>query len=57
MSAMPPSDIDLLSNLDRIVDLYAKAANGAIDLQMSEQELYCSESPRSASFSMGLMES
>jgi len=29
---MLPSDIDLLSDLDRIVDLYPKVAHSALDL-------------------------
>lgn len=31
------SDVDLLGDLDRVVDLDAKVAHGAFDLRMSEQ--------------------
>ena len=34
------SDVDLLSDLDRIIDLDPKAANSALDLRMSEQQLH-----------------
>lgn len=32
IESMLPSDIDLLSDLDRIVDLYPKVAHSALDL-------------------------
>ena len=38
-----PSDLDLLSNLDRVVDFDAKISNGAFDLRMPEQKLRSSE--------------
>jgi hypothetical protein len=31
------SDVDLLGNLNRVIDLDAEIANGAFDLRMSEQ--------------------
>lgn len=34
------SDIDLLRDLDRVIDLDAELANGALDLRMPEQELH-----------------
>jgi len=34
---MLASNVDLLSDLDRIVDLDPKIANSALDLRMSEQ--------------------
>jgi hypothetical protein len=33
------SDIDLLSNLNRVIDLDAKVTNGALDLRVAEQKL------------------
>lgn len=36
-------DVDLLSNLDRVINLDTKVANGALDLRMSEQKLDGSE--------------
>ncbi len=39
MEVKQSSDVDLLSDLDRIIDFDAKVANGALDLGVSEQEL------------------
>jgi hypothetical protein len=41
------SDVDLLSDLDRIVDLDAEIAHGAFDFGMSEQKLDGSQIPSS----------
>jgi hypothetical protein len=41
------SDIDLLRNLDRVIDLDAERANDAFDLRMAEQNLDGPEVPRS----------
>jgi hypothetical protein len=40
---MQPSDVDLLSDLDGIVDLYAEVSHGALGLEMSKQKLDGSE--------------
>ncbi len=40
MPCLAPSDVDLLGNLDGVIDLDAEAAHGALDLGMSEQQLY-----------------
>jgi hypothetical protein len=39
------SDVDLLGNLYRIIDLDAEIANGAFDLRMPKQKLNCLEVP------------
>ncbi len=39
------SNIDLLCDLDRVVDLCAKVANRTLDLRMPEQRLYRTEIP------------
>jgi len=31
-----PSDVDLLGDLDRVIDLYTEVADRALDLQMSD---------------------
>jgi hypothetical protein len=41
-----PSDVDLLSNLDCIVDLNAEVPHGALNLGMSKQKLYGSQVAR-----------
>ncbi len=38
-SALSRLDVDLLRDLDRIIDLDAEIAHGALDLRMSEQKL------------------
>jgi hypothetical protein len=41
------SDVDLLGDLDRVIDLDAKVAHGGFDLRMAEQKLNISKVPRS----------
>lgn len=45
--ALKPSDVDLLSDLDGIVDFNAEVPHRALDLGMSKQKLDCSLSPKS----------
>jgi hypothetical protein len=40
IEAMLPSDVDLLSDLDGIIYLNPKIANGALDLRMPKQQLH-----------------
>ena len=42
------SDVDFLSDLDRVVDLDAEIADGALDLGVAKQELNGSEVPGSS---------
>jgi hypothetical protein len=40
--ALPPcSDINLLGNRERIVDLDTKVSDGALHLRVAQEELYC----------------
>jgi hypothetical protein len=39
------SDVDFLRDFDRVIDLDPEVANGALDLRMSKQKLYCPEVP------------